>query len=114
MEIKNAKITNVTLTMKDHGVLTFYLTLEGSGVAFGYGGYVIGHGYLGANDFDGSGKGVEAIMRIMNTIGVDSWEDLKGKYLRYEDNGWGSCVTKIGHIIEDKWFDIKEFFAKEE
>ena len=114
MEIKNGKITDVTLTMKDHGVLTFYLTVEGGGVGFGYGGYVIGHGYLGANDFEGSDKGMEAIMRIMNTVGVNSWEDLEGKYLRYEDNGWGSGVTKIGHIIEDKWFDIKEFFKKEE
>ena len=114
MEIKNAKITNVTLTMEDHGVLTFYLTIEGGGIGFGYGGYIIGRGYLGANDFEGSAKGVEAMMRIMDTIGVNTWEDLKGKYLRYEDNGWGSCVTKIGHIIENKWFDIKEFFAKGE
>ena len=113
MEIKNGKITNVTLTMEDHGVLTFYLTIEGGGVGFGYGGYVIGRGYLGANNFEGSAKGVEAMMRIMDTIGVDTWEDLVGKYLRYEDNGWGSTITKIGNIIDNKWFDIKEFFAAE-
>ena len=114
MEIRNGKITNVSLTMADHGVLTFYLTVEGGGIGFGYGGYCIGHGYLGAKNFKGSAKGVEAMMRIMDTIGVNAWEDLTGKYLRYEYDGLSSIITKIGHITENNWFDIKEFFAKEE
>ena len=38
-EIKNVKITNVSLTMADHGCLTFYLTLEGDGWGINYGGY---------------------------------------------------------------------------
>lgn len=45
-------------------------------------------------------------------FGVDKWEDLPGKYIRFEDNGWGSKTTKIGNIIADKWFDLKEFFGK--
>lgn len=114
MEIKNGKITNVSLTMADHGVLTFYLTIEGGGVGFGYGGYVLGHGYLGSDHFDSSAKGLEAMMRIMDTVGVDCWEDLKGQYVRYEYNDWGSTVTKIGNILNDKWFDIKEFFTAKE
>ena len=51
MEIKNAKITNVSITMSDHGCLTFWLTLEGGGWGCGYGGYCIGKGYLGAKEF---------------------------------------------------------------
>lgn len=113
MEIKNGKITDVSLTMADHGVLTFYLTIEGNGIGFCYGGYVLGHGYLGSKNFDSSAKGLEAIMRIMDTVGVDRWEDLKNKYIRYEDNGLGSIVHKIGNIIQDKWFDIEEFFTQE-
>lgn len=27
-------------------------------------------------------------------------------------HGWGSTVTKIGNIIENKWFDMREFFEK--
>ena len=49
-------------------------------------------------------------MRIMDTVGVERWEDLKGKYIRIVDEGWGSSVKKIGNIIEDKWFDIDKFF----
>ena len=110
-EIKNVKITNVSLTMADHGCLTFYLTLEGDGWGINYGGYCIGLGFLGSDSFTAeNGSGLVAIMRIMNTVGVERWEDLKGKYIRIVDEGWGSSVKKIGNIIEDKWFDIDEFF----
>lgn len=114
MEIKNGKITEVTITMADHGVCTFYLIIEGNGVGFAYGGYVIGHGYLNSKHFNGSSKGIEAMLKIMDTVGVDTWENLKGQYIRYEDNGLGSSVKKIGNIITDKWFDIEEFFTTKE
>lgn len=110
-EIKNVKITNVSLTMADHGCLTFYLTLEGDGWGINYGGYCIGFGFLGSDSFTAeNGSGLVAIMRIMDTVGVERWEDLKGKYIRIVNEGWGSSVKKIGNIIEDKWFDIDEFF----
>ena len=110
-EIKNVKITNVSLTMADHGCLTFYLTLEGDGWGINYGGYCIGLGFLGSDSFTAeNGSGLVAIMRIMDTVGVERWEDLKGKYIRIVHEGWGSSVKKIGNIIEDKWFDIDEFF----
>lgn len=54
---------------------------------------------------------MEAISKIL-VVGVDKWEDLPGKYIRIEYNGLGSTVTKIGNIIEEKWFDLKEFFGK--
>lgn len=111
VEIYNMKITHVSLSMADHGVLTYGLTLEGSGYGVVYGGYVIGHGYLGAKEFHGSAKGIEALMRIMDTVGVERWEDLTGKYVRVFSDGWGSTISKIGNIIEDKWFDAKEFFS---
>jgi hypothetical protein len=69
--------------------------------------------YLGAKDFKGSAKGTEALMRIMDVVGVHRWEDIKGKYIRIVDPGWGGIVDKIGNIIEDKWFSQKEFFGGE-
>lgn len=112
-ETKNAKIVDVSLTMTDHGVLTFDLSLVGSGWGVGYGGYVIGKGYVGAKEFTAEGKGLVALMRIMDTVGVEKWEDLKGKYVRIVDEGWGSTVTTIGNILEDKWFNAREFFSEE-
>lgn len=109
-EILNAKITGTSLTMADHGCLVFWITVKGSGWGCNIGGFGIGKGYLGAKKFEGYAPGTEAIMRIMDTVGVDRWEDLKGCYLRVESDGWGGIITKIGHITDDKWFDLAEFF----
>ena len=113
VEIKNARIEKVSITMEDHGCLTFYIVLSGSGWGCSYGGYCIGKGYLGAEEFTASAKGLECIMRIMDTVGVERWEDLSGKYIRLVNPGWGGTITKIGHITDDKWFDIKEFFQED-
>ena len=110
-EIRNALITNVSLTMEDHGVLCYYLTLDMGGAGCSYGGRVIGKGYLGADTFEGFSKGTEALMRIMDVVGVERWEDIKGKYVRVVDNGLGNVVDKIGNIIYDKWFSQKDFFC---
>ena len=112
-EIQNAKITNAELTMEDHGVLCYWITVEGAGWGVSIGGYVIGKGYLGAKAFSGSPKGIEAIMRIMDTVGVYKWSDLKGKYVRVVTEGFGESVHKFGHITDNKWFDQREFFATE-
>lgn len=93
-EICNAKITNVSISMEDHGCLTFWLNLDGDGWGVNIGGYCIGHGYLGAENFDATEGGLEAMMRIMDTVGVSKWEDLKGQYVRAESHGWGGRVTK--------------------
>lgn len=111
--IMNGKIEFVTLSMRDHGCLTYGLGLKFAGGGCVYGGMVIGHGYLGADKFEGSAKGLEAMMQIMNVVGVNRWEDLEGRYIRVEDPGLGKVVSKIGNIIEDKWFDQKEFFAED-
>ena len=110
-EIRNAKITSTQITMADHGILTFWLNLDGAGWGVGYGGYCIGKGCLGAKEFSAErGEGLEAMMRIMDAVGVDTWEDLTGKLIRVKTVGWGQPVKVIGNILEDKWFDIDEFF----
>ena len=114
--IENALITNVDLSMADHGCLTLAMTLEGGGWGVVYGGYCLGKGYLGADDdfFDGSAAGMEYLIRIMDTVGVEKFQDLKGKYVRVANKGWGSSVKIIGNIIKDKWFDAETFFADKE
>lgn len=111
-EIRTARIVDTAIVMGDHGCLTFDLVLEGDGWMINYGGYAIAHGYRGATEFKAeNGNGLEAMMLIMEVVGVDRWEDLKGKLIRAKSE-WrsGSSVDVIGNIIEDKWFNIKEFF----
>lgn len=112
-EIENAKITSVDLSMGNHGCLTLSMGIDGKGWGCAYGGYCLGHGYLGAKSFDGSPKGLEYIMRIMDTVGVERMSDLVGKYVRVATKGWGETIKIIGNIIEDKWFNQEEFFKEE-
>lgn len=116
MEIRNAKITGTKLTMGDHGCLTFWIFVDGSGWGCGIGGYCIGHGGLGykQNEFDATGKGLVAMMRIMDVVGVENWEDLPGKYIRCEVGLQSQGIHRIGNILKENWFDLKEFFSCED
>lgn len=110
-KIENALIEKVDLSMADHGCFTLAMTLNGGGWATVYGGYCLGKGYLGAEEFEGNATSVEYLMRIMDTVGVERFQDLKGKYVRVATKGWGDSVKIIGNILKDKWFDAKSFFA---
>lgn len=115
MQTENVRITDVSLSMEDQGCLTFDIFIEGKGFSCAVGGYCIGHGYLGADEFVAeNGYGLEAMMNIMNVVGVDKWENLKGKYCRIQSDGWGSTVKVIGNIIKDEWFDIGKFFEEKQ
>lgn len=110
--IKNAKIQSTMLGREDHGIMTFMIYINADDSFCGIGGYCL-------DRFDSTTKtrvfraeSMEVISKILEVVGVDKWEDLPGKYIRFEDNNWGSTITKIGNIIDDKWFDIKTYFIK--
>lgn len=113
-EICNAKITGTMLGKEDHGILPFYIYLEFQGSGCGFGGYSLQGFDKNKGKVMYSGKGLESIVNVMETVGVDKWEDLKGKFIRIEHTGWGGTVTKIGNLMEDKWFSLKEFFKESE
>ena len=109
--IGNSLIESADLSMENHGCLDMTLSLSGQ-VNVCFGGYVLGKGYLGAKDdfWEGSAAGLEYIMRIMDVVGVESFQDLKGKYVRVAHKGLGSSVKIIGNITKEKWFDAESFF----
>src|SRR5574344_606051 len=109
MDIANAQITNTFLGNESHGIMTFYIYVRLQGSSCGIGGYSL-QGYDKKVTY--SGKGLEAIQQILNVVGVDSWEELKGKYIRVKDNGWGEPIDEIGNLIEDKWFNCRKFFQE--
>jgi hypothetical protein len=56
---------------------------------------------------------MEAISKILEVVGVERWEHLPGTYIRVRDNGWGKTIDEIGNLMENKWFNIREFFSQE-
>lgn len=113
MEIVNAQITRTMLGIEDHGCMTCMLDLKLGATQQGFGGY----GFDGPiTDADGrflrrqgTAYGCEFIRRVLEVVGVERWEDLKGKYVRVKrGENWGASIVAIGNITEDKWFDPKE------
>ena len=98
-EVKNVKIIKADIEIEDHGLMTFHLLVEGNGFGVSIGNYV------GFND--------NIIRAILDTVGVNKWSELNGKYCRIKTSGWGSIVKDIGNIIEDKWINLEELYNKE-
>ena len=111
-EIVNAKITDTMLGM-EHGCLTAFLTLESDKLTVCSGGYVLDHWDRKPGEYS-SLDGFGAIIELMETVGVEQWEDLKGQYVRimFDTTNCGEEVLKIGNLILDKWFSWKEYFAE--
>lgn len=95
--IENAQIESVSLGNGDHGP-DAWLHLKFDGRVQGFGGYNMGGGAMSI-----------FVSGVLNTLDVDDWSKLVGKYCRV-DHDWGH-VYRIGHIIKNKWFDPKEAFA---
>jgi hypothetical protein len=108
-EMKNAKIKSTSLGGYDGGstMLTCWLHLEYESGGQGFGGYCLDTPIRDENDNflrrEGSAYGAEFIARILDTVGVDRWEDLPGKHIRVKSEH--NKVHAIGHIIKDKWFN---------
>lgn len=112
-EIQNAEITSVSLSSSDYCCLSLNIGLQGASWGCVYGGYCFGKMYPDSYEkdtYEGSAAGMEAIMRIMDVVGVSKLEDMKGKYIRVATKGWGSSVKIIGNIIKDRWFDYDSYF----
>lgn len=110
--IENGKITGTMLGREDHGILTFYLFVEFESGVCGYGGYAL-DGYVArAGKRIGAAAGMQAIVEILDCVGVAKWEDLTGTFIRCEHQGWGGKIIRIGNLIKDKWFSLEAFFKE--
>lgn len=117
----NAVIKNVDLVFDEYGYIHSKLLLDGHGLCVDYGAsHILGiktennTEYGKDNKFSCTSAGMEAIMRILDTIGEDNYCNLKGKYVRVATKGWGGVVNIIGNILDDKWFDYGSFFDDKE
>jgi hypothetical protein len=116
--IQNAIIESTSLGFEDHGIFTCFLYLKLEVGSQGFGGYGLDE-WVGERSADGkrvdkTGVGLEFIRAIMETVGVEKWEDLKGKHIRIiKAPQWNSQIEGIGNFLEDKWFEPKKWFKEE-
>lgn len=117
-EIFNARITDTRLGYNDWNYLTLSLYTDSEYGVCGFGGCTFG-GRGENSDTDAEYINFEwtseLIMKILDTVGANKWEDIKGKLIRIRTNGKTGCaggIEAIGNILENKWFSIQDFYAE--
>lgn len=106
MKIVNALIRKTYLG-RTHGNLTFLITLDYGVAQQAFGGYG-----LGCIDNDGTDNYIsfKILDEILSVVGVNSWEELVGQYVRVKKDPKMSTIREIGNIMKDKWFNIDKFY----
>lgn len=106
----NARIDSTMLGIEDHGIMTFSLGLSFNSCGQGFGGYALD----GKAGKVGHSKSIQCIRKILETVDVMKWEQLQGKLIRIRKvSEFSGPIKEIGHIMEDKWFNIEEFWSAE-
>lgn len=112
MEALNAQIKATKLGFISNGIFDFKLVLEiqgGGGVALG--GWAMDRYDKEKNKRVGTAYGMNLIMRILEVVGVDTWEELEGKYIRIKNAKLGDRVSAIGNLMAEEWVDFDTFGA---
>lgn len=112
--ITHAMITDTFLGREDHGIFTFYIGLQADSYYISFGGYEL-------DEYDGrsrkrvfTNKGLKAISDVLEVVGVDNWEKLKGRQIKVVDRGWRYGIDEIISLDGTKRFNIREFFKEGE
>ena len=103
-ETENAVVKSVSISNGDHGCLTAWLFIEFHGGGCGFGGFKLGQADGDNLAKHGPNYCAEFIVRCLNTLGKDKWEDLPNTPLRCVHEGLGGGIIAIGHFLKDEWF----------
>ena len=108
-----AVIKKTEFGVNDHGIMSADLHCEWEGGGIGVGGYCLDtKPNPETNKREGSAYGLDFIMRILDTVGVYTWEKLVGQkvVVLFEEgkSGWGGTSCGIANILNDKVFLMKE------
>ena len=105
IETKNARIVDTYLGIEDHGILTWRLDFDYGGAGQSFGGYTGDQPSPSTRGLKRVGRAEfgTSIRALLDALGVSSWEQLKGQVVRVVASNMK--VHKVGHIINDNWFD---------
>lgn len=110
-----ATIKSTMLGTEDHGLWTFYLNVQWPGGGVGVGGYCLDISQKDADgkfvDRVGTAYGLDVLMRVCETVGVDRWEQLPGQQVivLFEGESYlGSQSLGIAGTTSGKVLILKE------
>ena len=114
--LEHANTRVVGRLYEDHGILTAYLHCEWPTGGISVGGYGLDEhaGDKGEYKREGNAFGLDHLMQIMKTVGVDTWEKLAGKHVIVLFPGtpgstWGSSAVGIANATDESLvLDFKE------
>jgi hypothetical protein len=102
---KNATIIKVDMDTERGLTVWIHLDYGGSGQAFG--GFVLYSEKSWREDSEhNKNYAGHFISRVLETVGTDSFQSLKGMSCRVKASSGG--VDAIGHLLKDKWFCPKD------
>ena len=109
-----AKIDSTSLGYESHGILSAHLHTSWQGGGVSVGGYCLDHPKdREGRDYSrvGTAYGLDHIIRIIETVGVEKWEELKGSsviVLFESKHSLGSMSKGIAGVHNDKVLILKE------
>lgn len=110
-----AVIKSTSLGYEDHGILTVFIHTAWPGGGVGVGGYALDVYDESLDQRVPSAYGLDQVVQIMATVGVDVWEKLVGEQVivLFEGGSWpGSRSVGIASALDDKVFILSEHAAE--
>jgi hypothetical protein len=113
-ETKELGVISGTELGFEHGILTFMLTLDFGGTRQGFGGWCLDdRKWHSQTDKIPGVTGAGAIALILKAVGVQSWEDLKGKQVWAYRNHGSERIVAIeapAFVSHGDRFDVGKYF----
>lgn len=102
------RIESTRLGIQDHGIVTASLSMKAGSTGVNVGGYCLDAPVKdAAGRFlrrEGTGYGLDYVMQVLHTVGVDTWEQLKGReviVLWSGNGGLGQMSLGIAHLTDE-------------
>lgn len=109
--ILNGIIEGTTLGYNDHKIFSFYLMIKFDGSVQGFGGYTLDDIPLKSmGNRQPTKYGMAVLMKILQVLNVDNWEDLNGTSVRVERKD--GLLVRLGHFLKDDWVDCIKIFEE--
>lgn len=100
------RIDRTELGIHEHyGIFTFNLTLRGKNTGVGFGGLTLdSNPQSSGQDRTATSYGMAVITKILRTVGVDHWEQLKGQDIvaLFDQPGYSGTIVGIASLDGDR------------